>query len=396
MKFSRKVLDNGLVILHEKRDIPVTSVMLAARYGGINERGNDKGAAHFMEHLCFKGTKRRTALQISSEVEKVGGVLNAFTSEEVTAYYVKLPSESTRIAMDVIFDIFFNASFPEMEVAKEANVICEEMKMRKDNPRIHILDKIQSMLYKEPFGKDLIGIEKDVRAMTREKLYNRHREIYVPKNSILCVVGNNEFEDVVKMAEELVVEREGVSHDLFKPEIQNLGEIENRAGVNQTNLALGVHFPFGDVKERYAGEVFSAILGGGMSSKLFTEVREKRGLVYGVRSDLDIGKNYGYLIIYAGTEPSKKEEVIKVCLEEYKKMGEVSEDELREAKIQLIGNRHIETEGSDQVAVGLILEEISGDGSKYYDYERNINAVTIEDVRKLAEKTEHASFSLEP
>tara|TARA_Y100000310_G_scaffold286519_1_gene310798 strand:- start:24107 stop:25297 length:1191 start_codon:yes stop_codon:yes gene_type:complete len=396
MKFNKKVLKNGLIILHEKRDIPVTTVMLAAKYGGIYEKGKNKGAAHFMEHLCFKGTEKRNTLQISSEIEKVGGILNAFTSEEVTAYHVKLPSEHTPLALDVIFDIFFNPIFPEGEVAKESNVICEEIKMRKDNPQVCVVDSIKGLLYKDPFGGDLIGKAEDVKAMTREILFKKHREIYHPKNSILCVVGNNSFEDVVNLAEKLVVERDGSEMEMFKLENHILTKHESRSGLNQTNLVLGVHFPYKNSSERAIAEVFSAILGEGMSSKLFTEVREKRGLVYGVKTYLDLGKNYGYLIIYAGMEPSKKEEVIKICLEEYSKMKDITQKELKDAKVQLIGNRHIEAEASDNVAINLILEEIYGDAKDYYSYEESVNAVILEDIIKLSKKEDFATFSLGP
>ena len=130
----KKVLDNGLTVLFEKRDVPVTTVMLGVRYGSAYESSDEKGMAHFIEHMCFKGTEKRTVKQIAENVEKVGGDLNAFTSEEFTVYHVKLPSAHLNVAMDVIFDIFFNAIFPESDVKKEANVICEEIKMNRDNP----------------------------------------------------------------------------------------------------------------------------------------------------------------------------------------------------------------------------------------------------------------------
>ena len=200
MKFEKKVLQNGLTILFEKRDVPVTTVMLAAKYGAAYESNEEKGMAHFMEHLCFKGTKKRSAKQIAEEVEKFGGDLNAFTHEEVTAYHVRLPSEHLGIAMDVIFDIFFNASFPEDEVKKEANVICEEIKMYRDNPRAHVVEKIKENLYEKPFGDFIGGSQEGVRGMTREQLYEKHRKMYVPNNSIFCVVGNNDFDEVIAMA----------------------------------------------------------------------------------------------------------------------------------------------------------------------------------------------------
>ena len=395
-QFRRTKLQNGLTILHEKRDVDVTTVMLGAKYGAAYEDEKEKGVAHFMEHLCFKGTEKRTAKEIAEELEKVGGILNAFTSEEVTAYHVKLPSEHLELAMDVIFDIFFNPVFPEEEVKKEANVICEEIRMYHDNPKAHVLEKIKENLYEKPFGMFVAGTEENVKGMGREFLIGRQREIYVPKNSILCVVGNNDFEDVVKFAEKFVVVRDGES--LGVPEIERINneEEEKRDNLQQANVALGIHFPKANEKERYAAEVFSAILGSGMSSKLFTEVREKRGLVYGVKSDLDLGKDYGYMFIWAGTDKEKVGEVKKICLEEFEKMKNISEKELEDGKEQVIGNQKVESEGSNETAVNLILEEIMGKAEDYYGYEKNIRSVTLEDIKKLAEKTEYSSFVLSP
>ena len=396
MKFNKKVLSNGLTVLHEERDVPVTTVMLAAKYGAMYESSEEKGIAHFIEHLCFKGTEKRTVDDIAREVEGVGGELNAFTSEEMTAYHVKLPSSHLNVAMDVIFDIFFNASFPEAEVEKEGNVICEEIKMYRDNPRAHVLEMIKNNLYKEPFGSFVAGSEETVRGIKREQLFRKHRENYVPKNSVLAVVGNNSFKEVLEMAERFSVEREGNLREFPEIEKQSLEGSESRGDLQQTNLALGFHFPTGSEKERYAAELFYTILGQGMSSRLFKEVREKRGLVYGVKTDIDIGKNYSYMIIWAGTDPGKKEEVICICLEEFSKMKNLTEEELFQAKVRVVGGRKVDSENSNDVALNLIFEEISGDAKEYYSFEDRINSVTLEDIKALAEITEHASFSLGP
>jgi predicted Zn-dependent peptidase len=396
MEFKKKILENGLTVLFEKRDVPVTTVMLAAKYGAAYEVAEEKGMAHFMEHLCFKGTEKRNVKQIAEEVERLGGDLNAFTHEEITAYHVKLPSEHLGVAMDVIFDIFFNASFPEEEVKKEANVICEEIKMYRDNPRMHAVEMIKKNLYDEPFGDFVGGSQEGVRGMTREGLFKKHREMYVPSNSVLCVVGNNDFDDVVEMAESMCVVGKDV--DVKVPEIKkrDFKSSEKRKGVEQTNLVLGFHFPCAGEDGRYVAELFSAILGQGMSSKLFSEVREKRGLVYSVKTDLDLGKEYGYMIIWAGTDKEKRQEVIDICLEEFGKMGEISKKELDAAKVQVIGNRHVEMEGSNETAINLIMEEVVGDANDYYDYEKKINAVSLGDIKKLASMMEYASFSLGP
>ena len=396
MGFQKKVLSNGLTVLFEKRDVAVTTVMLAAKFGSAYETAEEKGMAHFIEHLCFKGTKKRTTHEIADEIEKLGGDLNAFTHEEVTAYHVRLPSGHLNVAMDVIFDIYFNAAFPEAEVAKECQVICEEIKMYRDNPMRHVFDLIKESLYEPPFGLNIAGSIGNVRAMTRDMLFSKHRRVYVPKNSILVVVGNNDFEEVVEMAEKLAPVTEGDALEVPGIVLRKQISSESRPGIVQTNLALGFHFPFQDEHREYAAEVFSSILGSGMSSKLFKEVREKRGLVYGVKTEQDVGKHYGYLVIWAGTDPGKKEEVVSICLDEFSKMKDITGEELAAAKVQLIGNRQVSSESSSETAVGLVMEEISGSAENYYKYSEKINAVTLDDVRELAEKTEYSLFSLGP
>ena len=334
-KLLKTKLSNGMTILFEKREVPVTTVMLAAKYGSAYETEEEKGIAHFIEHLCFKGTEKRTTEEIAANLEKVGGILNAHTSEEETAYHVKLPSRHLELAMDVIFDIFFNPKFPEEEVKKEANVICEEIKMYYDNPRARVVEQIKGCLYEKPFGIFGAGTEETVRSMTREQLLKKHREIYCPENAILSVVGNNDFEEIKRFAEKFSVERNCKKESVKEIKLKNEVRKESR-DLQQANLTIGFHFPKLNDKDRYAADVFSAILGEGMSSKLFTEVREKRGLAYAVKTDTDLGKNYSYMIIYIGTEKEKTEEVIKICLDEFRKMKNISEKELEDGKKQVI------------------------------------------------------------
>jgi predicted Zn-dependent peptidase len=253
-------------------------------------------------------------------------------------------------------------------------------------------------LYEKPFGMFIGGTEEGVKGMSREDLVGKHEKLYVSSNSVLCVVGNNDFDEVVEMAEKLSEIGSRKSEVVKVPKIVKKIDknSEKRAGVEQTNLAIGFHFPYSGENGRYAAELFSTILGQGMSSKLFSEVREKRGLVYNVKSDLDLGKNYGYMIIYAGTDASKEDEVIKVCLEEFEKMGSISEKELEDAKVQVVGNRHVESEGSNETAVNLIMEEVAGDSKDYYLYSENINKVSLSDIKKLASVAEYSLFSLGP
>jgi predicted Zn-dependent peptidase len=396
MKFTKHTLPNGLTILHEKRDVNVTTVMLAAKYGSAYETKEQKGMAHFIEHLCFKGTKKRTTREIAKEVEDLGAQLNAFTSEEVTAYFVKLSSRHLDKAMDVIFDVFFNPTFPEEEVKKEASVICEEIKMYEDNPQYHSYDKIKENLYEEPFGLNIAGSQENVLSMTREQLYKQHRRLYHPANAILIVIGNNTFEDVKKLAELHSVERTGEKENI-KPIITRTKETtEQRTQLQQTNIALGIPFPLTKQKEYYAAEIFNTILGEGMSSNLFTEIREKRGLVYGIHSHLDSGTHYGYFMISAGTDPTKTEEVIQLAKKEYQKMKEVTKEQIEEAKTKILGKKSVKEEDSSHTAIELLTKELAGNAEEYYKHEEHLKEVTLEDIKTLAEKTNWSSFTLGP
>lgn len=397
MDFKRKELDSGLKILFERRDVAVTTVMLGVRYGSGDDSVEEKGMAHFIEHLCFKGTERRTAKEIVAELEEVGGQLNAGTHEDFTVYYVKFPSEHLEKMMDVIFDVFFNAIFPEDEVERERSVILEEIKMYHDAPRAHALDKIREGLYEEPFGYSGLGRAEAVSKFGRRELKGRYDEVYITKNAILSVVGNNDFDEVVRLAEKFSVEKKS-DFEVKRPGIvlRNLKDEEKRTDLHQANVALGFHFPNAKSESRYAAEVFSSILGDGMSSRLFEEVREKRGLVYGVKSDVDMGPDHGHMVVWAGTSPDKVDEVKKVCLEEIRKMKDLTEEELEEAKVRVKGGWRVDSEDCGDVALELVSEEVSGNAEEYYEFEKRIDEVKLEDVRELAGFEDYAWFSLGP
>jgi predicted Zn-dependent peptidase len=396
VKFTKKILSNGLTILHEKRDVPVTTVAIASRFGAEYEKEAEKGISHVIEHLCFKGTKRRSSKEISSEIEKIGGILNAFTHEEVTLYHAKLPSKHLDVALDVLFDIYFNSNFPEEEIKKEIKVICEEIKMRKDNPRVYVCDKLKQSLYEKPFGLNISGDEKTILSLTREEIIKKHKAKYCPANSVLCVVGNNSLSDVMKFVNKFDFPTNSSLEKSQMPKKISLTSEEKRPGLEQANLAMGFHFPIGSSKERYAAQLFNSIFGDGMSSKLFLEVREKLGLVYAIKSDFDVGRDYGYLLIYAGTDKSKVKQVIDIVSKEFKKMENISKEELEEAKRQIVGNYLIESEGSEETVVNLVMEEILDKAEKYYQFEKNIQSVSLDQLQALAKNTKFSYSVLSP
>ena len=201
VNFYRKVLSNGMTVILEKRNLPIVSVAFAVRNGGINEKEEEKGISHFIEHMLYKGTPSRNAKRIGEEIEKNGGELNGFTSEEITAYWCKMPSKHLDIALNVLSDMVQNPLFDEKELEKERLVIFEEIKMYKDTPRLYVFDEVQKSMYGGTMSMNIIGTEKTMNSITREKIVKKFQQVYSPNNLILCVVGEANFESLRKISE---------------------------------------------------------------------------------------------------------------------------------------------------------------------------------------------------
>src|SRR3989339_426123 len=231
--FYKKVLDNGMVILFEKRNLPVVSVAIAVKFGGINESIEEKGIAHFIEHMLYKGTPTRDLKKISEEIEKNGGELNGFTGEEVTAYWCKMPSRHLKIALDVLSDMIKNPLFDEVELEKEREVIFEEIKMHKDNPRLHVFDGLKDVLYEGSLGMNLAGTYETMNSINRKKIVKKFNEIYRPNNLVLAVVGDADFDEIVKFAQKSVEKIKGLILDEFKKVSNKLTEEELSQVKNQ-------------------------------------------------------------------------------------------------------------------------------------------------------------------
>ncbi len=398
VKFQKKIFDNGLVFLFEKRDLPVVSVAFAVRAGGINERAEEKGISHFIEHMLYKGTPTRDTKKISEEIEKNGGILNGFTDEEITAFWCKMPSKHLNIALNVLSDMIKNPLFDENEVEKERKVIFEEIKMRKDNPLIYCADKINGYLYDGDFSMSLIGTEKTLKSINQKELKKKFKELYQPNNLILCVVGNADFDEIVKFIEKNFESGKGEVPQI-KFNSRNKEGVELRKGLTQANLVFAYHVPLAGDKKSYAADVLNTILAGGFSSRLFQEIREKKNLAYFVKGEPMINKDYAYNCIFVGTSKDNIKKVKGLIIEELKKISEeLEQDELNRVKDQLIGNYQISMEDSQSQMVNLLSYEISDIAEEYYNYEKEISKVKIEDIKELAKKAfeEYSSFALIP
>ena len=395
-EFYRKVLDNGMTVLFEKRDVPVVSVAIAVRCGGINEEGHEKGISHFIEHMLYKGTKKRTYKQIAEDIEKRGGDLNGFTANLITAYWCKMPSKHLKIALEVLADMIKNSLFDKKEMEKERKVIFEEIKMRKDNPLRHAMDRIHESLYEKPFGTDLIGTYESMSSITREKMLKRFNEVYAPNNLILAVVGNADFSELVDFAEKNFKGKKGKVKSI-KIKLKNEIKTEKRKGIDQANLVFANHVPLFTDKKSYAAMVLNILLAGGSSSRLFQEIREKRNLAYAISGESEITKEYSYNMIYVGTTKEKVEDVKKIILKEFDEVSKkLTERELLQMKEQIIGNYQISMENSQTQLVNLLMYEIDGDARKFYEFEKDINSVKLADVKNLAHIKDYSFFVLVP
>ncbi|MDP2629068.1 MAG: pitrilysin family protein [Nanoarchaeota archaeon] len=395
MNLQKKILKNGMTILFEKRDLPVVSVAFAVRNGGINESEGEKGISHFIEHLLYKGTSTRNAEKIAEEIEKNGGVLNGFTDEEITAYWCKMPSKHIDVALNVLGDMVKNPLFDEKEIEKERKVIFEEIKMRRDIPSAYVFDEIKNYLYEKPFGIPLIGSQETLNSVGRKEIVDKFKRVYQPNNMVLCVVGNTDFDKLVEFAEKNFGEGKGKVPE-FEIKLKNETRIEKRKGIDQANLILAHHVPVAREKN-YASYVLNCLMAGGMSSRLFKEIREKRNLAYAVKGEADVNKNFAYNLIWVGTTKENVEHVKKIILEEFEKVSkELNEKELKQVKEQLIGNYHISMEDSQTQMINLLLSEIHGNAEDFYEFEKDISAVKLEEVKKLAKIKNYSFFALVP
>jgi len=394
-EFSKIKFKNGLTFLFEKRESNVTSVVVAARTGAIHENLQDKGIAHFFEHMLFKGSKNRGQKEISKSIENVGGILNGFTAEEVTAFWSKLPSKHALIALDILSDMVLNPKFDIRELAKEKKVIVEEIKMKHDQPIQEIFDRAKECLYAKPFGLSILGSEKTISTLTRKDLLKWHL-MYNPKNIIISTVGNSCFDDFIdKTKKDFGKNKKSQIKDVNIRKINN-NFTEKRKNIDQTHFAIAFHASPLSQRERYATDIFNTILGRGMSSRLFQEVREKRGLAYNIHSFLEQEKSYGHCIVYAGIDKKKIKEVKNIILKEIKKLRTMSSRELDDTKEHCIGGWQVKNENSDSVAVNLLFEEIAGRAENHYGYIDKISETKLNDVRKISKLKKYSTAIILP
>lgn len=331
-------LDNGLrIISDEMNRVETASAGVWVEAGARNETPKMNGVSHMLEHMTFKGTKKRSAQAIAEEVENVGGHINAYTSRENTAYYAKVLKEDLTLAVDVVADLVQNAVLDEEELERERGVILQEIHQAQDTPDDVVFDLFQEACFPgQALGRSVLGPADGVRDMARPDILSYMSDHYRAQGMILSAAGNLEHDRVVDLASEHFPGTSSGKGKVFTPATYKGGDTRESRDIEQVHLLLGFEGPNYTDDDFYAASVMSMVLGGGMSSRLFQEVREKRGLVYSIYSFLAPYDDTGVFGIYAGTGPSEVEDLIPVVCDEIGKItGDIGGEELARAKAQL-------------------------------------------------------------
>jgi predicted Zn-dependent peptidase len=394
---SRTVLSSGLRVVTERLSA-VRSVALGI-WVGVGSRDEDQahaGATHYLEHLLFKGTRRRTALEISSEMDAVGGEMNAFTAKEYTCYYARVLDRDLPLAVDILSDMVTGSLIAPKDVDAERNVVLEEIAMNDDEPSDTVHEAFTAKLFGDtPLGRPILGTTDSIKRITREQIFEHYRARYTPEHLVVAAAGNLHHDTMA----ELVSEAFGPALDrVAEPAAPRLNgkpsAAEAGAGltlvsrpIEQANLVLGCEAMSRTDNRRFALSVLNAAFGGGMSSRLFQEVREKRGLAYSVYSFATQHSDTGVWGVYVGCLPSKADEVLAICTEE---ITRVIEGGLTEAEL---------ARGKGQVRSSIVLgledpsSRMSRLGKSELVYPRlepidevlaSIDAVTHDDIRSVA------------
>jgi len=389
----RHALPNGLIVVTETMShVRSVSVGVWIRNGSRRESTEQNGLAHFMEHMVFKGTERRSAESIAREMDSIGGMLDAFTSKEQICFNAKVLDDHLPIAFDIISDLCLRPLFDSEDVAKERQVVLEEIKMDLDNPESLLHEIFTRGFWPEhPLGRPILGTPETVRQFSREALQCRFREWFAPNHLLVTAAGNVPHERVLEL-----VQREfghlkptgGLDqHD--PPKTSAPIHVERKKDLEQVHLCLGVpSLPIAH-ERRFGIAVLNNLLGGGMSSRLFQNIREKRGLAYAVFSEITPYSDAGMFTVYAGTARETVGEVLDLTLAEFRSMKEslVSEEELLRAKNHLKGSLMLSLESTSSRMSNLARQELYF--GKFYSLDEllaSIDAVTREEVQILAQE----------
>jgi predicted Zn-dependent peptidase len=387
----RQVLPNGLTIITEQmQHIRSASIGIWLQTGSRDEDAAWNGISHFIEHMLFKGTEHRTAEEIARQVDSIGGNMDAFTAKECICFNVKVLDEHLPVALEILSDLVLHPVFDSNDITRERGVILEEIKMDEDNPDYLVHEIFTQNFWKDhPLGKPILGTKETVKKFERTAVLDTYSHRFAPGNIIVSAAGNldhDRFVELVTQHFEHMKPRKNGFHSPV-PKIVSKITLRNKKALEQVQLCLGVpSHPIAHEK-RHAGYILNTLLGGGMSSRLFQNIRERQGLVYSIYSDLNPYRDTGCLAVYAGTSRESASKVVQSVVSEFHKLKAepVPADELRRSKDQLKGSLMLSLESSSARMSNLARQEMYFD--RFYDLDEliaKIEAVTVEDLTSLA------------
>jgi predicted Zn-dependent peptidase len=387
----REVLPNGLTLITEEMDhIRSISIGIWIKTGSRDEDKEWNGISHFVEHMVFKGTKHRSAEEIARQVDSIGGNIDAFTAKECVSFSMKVLDEHLPIAMDVLSDLVLNPVFDDQDITRERGVILEEIKMDEDNPDYLVHEIFTQNFWKDhPLGLPILGTRDTVRRFERPPVHDFYAQRFAPGNMIITAAGYLNHDRFVELVRQHFAGMKPVSNGFHSapPKIISRIILRNKKALEQVQICVGVpSYPITHEK-RHSSYILNTLLGGGMSSRLFQNIRERQGLAYAIYSDLNPYRDTGCLSVYAGTSRASATKVVESIVSEFNKLKKetVSADELRRAKDQLKGSLMLSLESSTARMSNLARQEMYFD--RFYGLDEliaKIESVTADELQELA------------
>ena len=390
--YHKTVLKNGIKIITEKLEyFRSVSLGIWVKAGSRDELEEENGISHFVEHMIFKGTDNRDGLQIAKELDAIGGLSNAFTGKEYTCFHSKVLDKHFSTLADILSDIFLNSIFDSQDMDRERQVILQEIGMTGDTPDEHIHVLFNRLFWSDhPLGMSILGSNETVSSINKETILQYIKKFYTPDRIIISAAGNIDHETVVEYFQPLfeTLEPRSGDHSSSPPHIKS-DVLCHYKDLEQVHICVGGRGPHFLSELRFAGAILNTILGGNMSSRLFQEIREKRGLAYSIYSFLSTYMDTGLMGVYAGTDPQEVNHVLRVVNTEIKKIqeGEISKSDLSEVKEHLIGGILLGAERTDNRMIRLARNEyVFGRYLTDDELVSNLEKVTIDEVVSVAKK----------
>ncbi len=390
-------LSNGMTLVYERTRSNSVTIQILVKTGSNNEAKEISGISHFIEHMLFEGTKKRPdSRAIANEVEKLGGVFNAYTSGEITCYYVKLMNKDIDKALDILSDMLINPLFKENFIEKEKKVILKEFHMVIDDPRFYQWRLFQKELFKShPAGNPTLGTEISLKSMSREKILDYYNKHYFSGNTIISVVG-----DVDNVKPKVNGYFLRLPDKKMKPPKtpslprQKFSVKKEKRKTLSSYWIIGYKTPARNGRESYALDIVAAILGRGQSGKIFDEIRNRRGMAYEVGIHYEPSRDCGYFAVYASTDKSNVEKGRDIVLREFEKLRDLTEEEINEAKSYIEGRHAIEMDETDKFADKLAYWEFISKAEDAFEYIGKIKSVTIGEVKNVAAKFLNKNYTM--